>query len=103
MNNASQETTTTETKQLSLTDENISQADYERLRAGEKIEVEVKSAQVAEETTSEIEDDESETSQTDGNEEDSDSDESEQSVKEGNKKPKRGFKKRIDKLNAKLS
>jgi hypothetical protein len=105
MNNASQETTT-ETKQLSLMDDDISQSDYERLRAGEKVEVEVKSETVAQDAIIESEDDDSETSQTDGEEDDdSDSDESELSAKdkEGHKKPKRGFKKRIDKLNAKLS
>jgi hypothetical protein len=98
------ETTTTETKQLSLMDENISQADYERLRAGEKIEVEVKSETVAQDAVVETDDDDSETSQTDGDE-DSDSDESDVSAKdkEGPKKPKRGFKRRIEKLNAKLS
>jgi len=105
MEKATQETTTTETKQLSLMDDDISQADYERLRAGEKIEVEVKSEAVADEANVESEDDDSETSQTDGDEDESETDESELSAKdkEGQKKPKRGFKKRIDKLNAKLS
>jgi hypothetical protein len=105
MEKATQETTT-ETKQLSLMDENISQSDYERLRAGEKVEVEVKSETVAQDAIIESDDDDSETSQTDGEEDDdSDSDESELSAKdkEGHKKPKRGFKKRIDKLNARLS
>jgi hypothetical protein len=108
MDNATQETTTTETKQLSLLDEDISQADYERLRAGEKVEVEVKkSAPAAEKHTDETEDDESETSQTDGDEdegEESDEDlELAAKDKDGFKKPKRGFKRRIDKLNAKLT
>jgi hypothetical protein len=95
------EETSTEPVQLSLTDENISQADYERLRSGEKVEVE-KSAPVVKKATSEIEVDESETSQTDG---DDDDDEQEVSAKgdEGLKKPKRGFKRRIEKLNQKLS
>lgn len=98
------ETTTTETKELTLMDENISQADYERLRAGEKVEVEVKSETVAQDAIVENEGDESETSQADG-EDDADSDESEVQAKdpEGTKKPKRGFKRRIEKLNQKLS
>lgn len=110
MNNATQNETTTETKQLSLMDDNISQADYERLRAGEKVEVEVekKSAPAAEKVADESEDDESETSQTDGDDEGEDLDSEEETElaakdKDGFKKPKRGFKKRIDKLNAKLS
>jgi hypothetical protein len=105
MDKATQETTTTETKQLSLMDDDISQADYERLRDGEKVEVEVKSAPAVEETADETDADDSETSQTDGDEDDSDSDESELSAKDKDwqKKPKRGFKKRIDKLNAKLT
>lgn len=106
MDKATQETTTTETKQLSLMDDDISQSDYERLRAGEKVEVEVKSGTVAQDAIVESDDDESETSQTDGEEDDSDSDEdSELSAKDKDehKKPKRGFKKRIDKLNARLS
>lgn len=99
MNNASQETTATETKQLDLLDDNISQADYERLRSGEKVEVEVKKSEsVAIDAADEIEDEDSEASQTDG---DDSSDEIELSAND--KKPKRGFKKRIDKLNAKLS
>jgi hypothetical protein len=105
MNNATQETETTETKQLSLLDEDISLSDYQRLRKGEKVEVEVKkSAPVAEKAADE-KDDESETSQKDGDEDELDSDESELAAKDtdGQKKPKRGFKKRIDKLNAKLS
>ena len=96
-------TETTETKQLTLMDEDISQADYERLRDGETVEVEVKSAPAAEKVTSESEDDDSETSQTDGDEDDSDDSELVAKDKEGHKKPSRGFKKRIDKLNAKLS
>lgn len=106
METATQETTTTELKQLSISDENISQADYERLRAGEKVEVEVeKSEPAVEKTASENEDDDSETSQEGGDEDESDSDESELLAKDkdGSKKPKRGFKKRIDKLNAKLA
>jgi len=99
------ETTATESKQLSLTDDNISQADYERLRNGDKTEVEVKSAPVVIKTADETDVDDSETSQTDGEEDDAGSDESELSAKdnEGTKKPKRGFKRRIEKLNQKLS
>jgi hypothetical protein len=99
------ETTSTETKQLSLLDDDISQSDYERLRAGEKVEVEVKSEPVVEKPADETQEDDSEPSQTDGDEDESDSEESEVSAKDkgGIKKPKRGFKRRIEKLNAKLS
>ena len=106
MNNASQSPASTETKTPNISDENISQKDYERLRAGDKVEMEVESATVAQDAIVESEDDESETSQTDGEEDDDlDSDESELAAKDKDehKKPKRGFKKRIDKLNAKLS
>lgn len=103
MNNASQNTEATETKTLSITDDNISQKDFERLRAGEKVEVEAKSETVAQDAIVESEDDESETSQIDGDEETDDESELSSKDQSGQKKPARGFKKRIDKLNARLT
>lgn len=104
MNKASTETASTETKQLSLMDDDISQSDYERIRDGKTVEVEVeKSASVADEAADETTDDDSETSQTDGDEDDSDDESDTAKDNEGHKKPKRGFKKRIDKLNGKLT
>ena len=92
MDNATQETTT-ETVQLSLTDENISQADWDSLRDGKTVEVE-KSAPVAKAAKSETVD-ESDTSETDdeGDEESSD----EESL-EARPKKKSGTQRRIEKL-----
>lgn len=101
MTKATQDTAAPETKQLSLMDEGISQSDFEKIRRGKTVEVAVeKSAPAAKAQASESTDDESETSQTDGED-----DESELTAKDtdGTKKPARGFKKRIDKLNGKLS
>jgi hypothetical protein len=80
--------------QLSLTDENISQADYERLRSGEKVEVE-KSAPASQKAASETID-ESETSQTDGDETEDES-ESDETL-EASPKKKSGTQRRIEKL-----
>lgn len=95
MENGTQETTT-EPAQLSLTDENISQADYERLRNGEKVEVEVKSApaQAKPEPSETV--DESETSETDDDAGDDES-EVEESL-EARPKKKSGTQRRIEKL-----
>ncbi len=87
--------TVTETKQLSLTDDNISQADYERLRAGETVEVQ-ESAPAKVETKASETPDESEALETDGDE----VDESEDSDVEMEAKPKKksGTQRRIEKL-----
>lgn len=95
---ASQETTT-ETKTPSISDENISQADYETLRSGGKVEVEVKSAPVAKAASETA--DESEASETEeevSSNEESDVDETDDSTEEVRPKKKNGTQRKIDKL-----
>ncbi len=98
MNNASQETTT-ETKAPSITDDNISQADYEALRSGKTVEVE-KSAPAVKKASET--DDESDTSKLEATDSDSDEEseieESDDEATELKPKKKSGTQRRIEKL-----
>lgn len=92
--------TQTEVVTPSLSDENISQADYERLRAGETVEVE-KSAPAKEASEKEDESDASKNLEA-KSDDDSEGEESDESTEGRPKKSGKGFKKRIDKLNARI-
>jgi hypothetical protein len=98
MSNAAQEATT-ETKQLSITDENISQTDYERLRDGEKVEVEVSAPEVKASSKTA---DESETLDTEEMEVDADEESSatgdDEALDASKPKKKSGTQRRIEKL-----
>jgi hypothetical protein len=99
MNKAAQETTT-EVKTLSITDENISQGDYERLRGGETIEVESapEEKEASGETVDESETSNLEAKDSDGDEE-SDLEEGDDEASEHVKpKKKSGTQRRIEKL-----
>jgi hypothetical protein len=99
MNKATQETAT-EVKTLSITDENISQADFERLRNGETIEVE-ESAPGAKEASSKTVDESDtskpEESESDGDEE-SDTNLDDEASEDVKPKKKSGTQRRIEKL-----
>ncbi len=90
--------TKTETKTLSISDENISQADFERLRSGEKVEVKesAPSEKLASETT-----DDSDTSESEEIEDSTEIDEgsdADESIDVEKAKKKSGTQRRIEKL-----